>query len=406
MSAEAAPEAPAAAAPRPRRRAAAGLVFVSVFLSIAVGAHLYLAQRLALAPQWPAGVSAALLAALALGFAALVTQAFVRRRGRVSGALAWTAYTWLGLAFLLLVAALAGDLALGLLGMAAPAELAAGPAPERARALAVGAVGLGMAATALRRCLAGPELRRVEVPLARWPQALDGYRIVQLSDVHIGPLLDRRFAASLAERVNALAPDLVVVTGDLVDGGVGRVGAEVEPLGALRARDGVWFVTGNHDYYSGADDWVARMSALGWRALRNERVAIERPGASFELAGVDDHHGALVEPGGGEDLARALGGRDPERPVVLLAHDPATFRRSSRMGVDLQLSGHTHGGQIWPFRWAVRITVPWIAGLYRVGEAAVYVSRGTGFWGPPMRLGAPAEITELVLRATAGFARA
>ncbi|HSJ96755.1 MAG TPA: metallophosphoesterase [Myxococcota bacterium] len=387
-------------AARPARRRTAGRVFLVVFLSVAIGAHLYLAHRLALAPAWPAGVRTALLAALGVGFVALLTQAFVRRRvGRAVGALAWTAYTWLGLAFLLLVASFASDLALALLGAAAPAGMADGEGIARARALGVGVVGVSVSALAMRRGLSAPELRRVEVALARWPRALDGFRIVQLSDVHLGPLLDRRFAASLAARVNALAPDLVVVTGDLVDGGVRRIGAEVEPLGALRARHGVFFVTGNHDYYSGADDWVARMKGLGWRALRNERVAIEIGGAAFDLAGVDDHHGALVEPGGGEDLARALDGRDPERPVVLLAHDPATFRRAARRDVDLQLSGHTHGGQIWPFRWAVRLTVPWVEGLHRVGRSALYVSRGTGFWGPPMRLGAPAEITELVLRA-------
>ena len=389
----------AGAAPRPTRRRAAGLVFVAVLLAVASSAHLYLAQRLALAPDWPAGVRAVLLAALGLGFAALLAQAFVRRRlRRVLRALAWVAYGWLGLAFLLLVAGLASDLALALLGAAAPAGMADATELARGRALVVGAVALGASGIALRRALAGPELRRVEVPLARWPRGLDGFRIVQLSDLHLGPLLDRRFAASLAERVNALAPDLVVVTGDLVDGGVRRVGAEVEPLAALRARHGVWFVTGNHDYYSGADDWVARMEALGWRALRNQRVVIEADGGRFELAGVDDHHGALIEPGGGEDLARALAGRDGTLPLVLLAHDPATFRRAARAGVDLQLSGHTHGGQIWPFRWAVRLTVPWVEGLHRVGASTLYVSRGTGFWGPPMRLGAPAEITELVLR--------
>lgn len=388
------------AAARPARRRTAGVVFLVVFLSIAVGAHLYLAQRLALAPGWTPGVRAALVATLALGFLALVTQAFVRRRaGRATAALAWAAYTWLGLAFLLLVAAGASDVALGLLGMASPAGASDPRTVARVQALVVGLAGLGLAGVALRRGLAPPALRRIEVPLARWPRALDRFRIVQLSDVHLGPLLDRRFAASLAARVDALAPDLVVVTGDLADGSVGRIGAEAEPLGALRARHGVFFVTGNHDYYSGADDWVARMTRLGWRALRNARVTLERDGARFDLAGVDDHHGALVEPGGGEDLDRALEGRDPDRPVVLLAHDPATFRRASRAGVDLQLSGHTHGGQIWPFRWAVRLTVPWVAGLYRERASAIYVSCGTGFWGPPMRLGAPAEITELVLRA-------
>ncbi len=387
-------------ATRAVRRTTAGLMFLAVFVSIAVGAHLYLAQRLVWAPDWAPGVRRVLLAGLALGFAALLSQAFVRRReGRVYGALAWGAYGWLGLAFLLLVTTLAGDAGLALLGVAAPEGWSDGSMVTRGRALGVGAVGFGLAGFALRRGLAGPELRRVEVALARWPRALDGFRIVQLSDIHIGPLLDRRFAASLVQRVNALAPDLVVITGDIVDGSVRRIGDEVAPLGGLRASHGVFFVTGNHDYYSGADDWVARMTSLGWRALRNERVAIEAGGAGFDLAGVDDHRGSMVEPGGGEDLERALAGREPERPVLLLAHDPGSFRRASQMGVDLQLSGHTHGGQIWPFRWMVRATVPWVAGLYRVGASAVYVSCGTGFWGPPMRLGAPAEITELVLRA-------
>ncbi|MEB2345009.1 MAG: metallophosphoesterase [Deltaproteobacteria bacterium] len=397
---------PAARPAARSRRVTAGLAFLAVFLTLALAIHAYLAQRLVLAPAWPGAWQAAGLGLLGAGFTALLVQVFVRRRtSRALGVLAWSAYTWLGLVFLLLVATLASDAALALLGAAEPAGATGGVAPARVRALVAAVVGLSLAAAALRGGMAPPSLVRVEIPLARWPRALDGFRIVQLSDLHLGPLLDRRFAASLVERVTALAPDLVVVTGDLVDGGVGRVGDEVAPLGALRARHGVWFVTGNHDYYSGADDWVARVSALGWRALRNERVAIGADGAGFDLAGVDDHHGALVGPGGGEDLERALAGRDPERPVVLLAHDPATFRRAARREVDLQLSGHTHGGQIWPFRWAVRLTVPWVEGLHRVGRSTLYVSRGTGFWGPPMRLRAPAEISELVLRYPGGSAQ-
>lgn len=379
------------------RRAVAGIAFLTIFLGVAIGAHLYLAQRLALDPGWDGSLRVALAAVLAGGFLAIVVQAFLRRRsGPVTRGLAWVAYGWLGFAFLLLISTLASDVALVLLGFAAPAGFPDGEAAARVRAFAVGGAGLALGALALRNGLSGPAVRLVEVALPRWPAALDGFRIVQISDVHIGPLLDRRFAAAVAAQVNALAPDLVAVTGDLVDGSVARIGEEVEPFGAIRAKHGVYFVTGNHDYYSGASGWVERMRTLGWHALRNERVRIA---GAFDLAGVDDRHGSLVEPEGGEDVPRALEGRDPASPVVLLAHDPATFHRASKAGVDLQLSGHTHGGQIWPFRWIVRLTVPWVAGLHRVGESRIYVSRGTGFWGPPMRLRAPAEITEIILRA-------
>ena len=371
-------------------------------LSVGIGMHAYLAERLLLAPAWPHAVRAVGLAALALAFAAVVVRIFSRRRvGALSTALSWFAYSWLGLAFLLVMITLASDAVLALVGAALPSGAGTGDllVLARGRALGVAAVGLAAGAVALRQGLAPPRVQRIEIALARWPRALDGFRIAQISDLHLGPLLERRFASAVAARVNELDADLVAVTGDLVDGSVARVGAEVEPLAALRARHGVFFVTGNHDYYSGADGWVARVIELGWRALRNERVALGGAGAGFDLAGVDDRHGSLVEPGRGEDLARALADRDPARPVVLLAHDPTTFKAASRHGVDLQLSGHTHGGQIWPFRWFVRAVVPWVEGLHRVGGSALYVSRGTGFWGPPMRLGAPAEITEITLRA-------
>jgi uncharacterized protein len=221
---------------------------------------------------------------------------------------------------------------------------------------------------------------------------------VQISDLHLGPLLDRRFAAAVVAAANALAPDLVAVTGDLVDGSVERVGAEAAPLGELSARDGVFFVTGNHDYYSGVDAWVERVRALGIRVLRNERVTVGDGAAAFDLAGVEDHHAHLVSTRHREDVPGALAGRDAARPVVLLAHDPQTFPAAAALGVDLQLSGHTHGGQIWPFAFLVRLATPFVAGLHRRGGSQLYVSRGTGFWGPAMRVLAPAEITELVLR--------
>ncbi len=388
------------------RRAAALAAFVTVLVAVLAGGHWYIARRLILDPGRPEPWRTLALAALAVLAATLVLQPIGERLLAPLAArlLAWPASLWMGFAFLLLVLLGASDLLLGLGGAAAWAAGARPGAPEPAagaRALLVALAALAIGAHALRSALRPPALHRVELHLPRWPRALDGFRIVQLSDLHVGPILGRRFAESLVERVNALRPDLIAVTGDLVDGGVRKLRDEVEPFAALRAEHGVFFVTGNHDHYSGADAWVRRVGELGMRALRNERVEVRRGDAVFDLAGVDDAHGHLMSGSGGEDLGRALAGRDPARPLILLAHDPSTFSRASRLGVDLQLSGHTHGGQIWPFGWMVRLAVRFVAGLYERNGSRLYVSRGTGFWGPPMRLGAPAEITEIALQSGA-----
>jgi predicted MPP superfamily phosphohydrolase len=294
---------------------------------------------------------------------------------------------------------LASDAVIGLLTIAQPdAAWLDGLGIARLRAALVSAATAGISIVAVRNGLAPPSTARVAITLPDLHDAFDGFRIVQISDIHIGPLLDRRFAAEVTARVNALEPDLIAVTGDVVDGRVGRLGAEVEPFKELRAPHGVWFVTGNHDFYSGADLWTERLSAIGMRPLRNEHVTIEvGADAAFELAGVDDHHGSMLEEAAGEDLDRALQGCDPNRPVILLAHDPSSFKRAIPQRVGLQLSGHTHGGQIWPFHWAVRAAIPWVKGHHQVGASQLYVSCGTGFWGPPMRLGTKSEITLLTL---------
>jgi hypothetical protein len=384
---------PAPVARSSPQRVALVLLFVLLALSALAGAHAYIAQRLVLDPGLGGPARALALAAIiGLGVGAVATPGLERWLApRVLRVVAFPFLIWMGLFWLAFVALAFSDLVLALMGAAV--QDVSGPRAAL--------VGFGVAATAglaLRNGLRVPAVRRVEIALARWPQALDGFRIVQISDIHIGPLLGRGFAAALTERVNALAPDLVAVTGDLVDGPVERLRDDVAPFAGLCGRHGVFFVTGNHDVYSGGEPWVEAVRALGIRPLRNERVAIG--GADgFDLAGVDDHRGDWVH-GSTEDVAGALAGRDPARPVVLLAHDPGTFRRAAAAGVDLQLSGHTHGGQIWPFNFLVRLAVPWVAGLHRVGASQLYVSRGSGFWGPPMRLLAPAEITELVIRPT------
>lgn len=252
-----------------------------------------------------------------------------------------------------------------------------------AAAVAAGTVGYGTYGV-----LRGPRVKRVVVPLAKVPRAAHGYRIAVVSDIHIGPILGRAHTQRIVDTINAAQPDLVAVVGDLVDGTVENLGSAAEPLARLRARHGSFFVTGNHEYFSGADAWVDHVRELGLRPLRNDRVEIA---AGFDLAGVDDVAGE--SEGQGPDFARALGDRDRARAAVLLAHQPIVIHDAVRHGVDLQLSGHTHGGQLWPGNLLAELANPTVAGLERYGDTQLYVSRGAGAWGPPVRVGAPSDIT-------------
>ncbi len=379
------------------RKIGLGIAALGVFLLVFIGGHAYLANRLVVAPDLPGAWTSGLVAAIWLLAATLVLQPLAERLLplRVERLLVWPAAIWMGVAFLLLIALFFSDLLFVLLGAAGDVDPVGA---ARFRAVAVVALVGPAALIALRQGLARPAVKRIEVELPGWPASLDGLRIAQISDIHFGPILGRDFAEWLRDQVNALEPDLIAITGDLVDGPVGKHGDSVAPFADLRAPLGCYFVTGNHDHYSGARSWVDRVAALGITVLRNAHVVIETRGDSFVLAGVDDHRTRQMPGEGGEDLEAALAGIAPDRPIVLLAHDPTTFKKACRRGVELQLSGHTHGGQIWPFKYFVRLAMPFVAGLYRRGDATLYVSRGTGFWGPPMRLGAPAEITELTLR--------
>jgi hypothetical protein len=390
------PMSSAAPQSRTRSRSLLALAVLTLALGSVAAAHYYVVKGFVLDPALPEPWRALGVALVPLAFAGTFVQLALERSLRLPWLriVSWPFALWMGAFWLGFVALLFTDAAFTLMGAASSAsalEL------SRGRALAAGALVALAGSVALRSALRVPRVKRVEVALASWPRALDGFRIVQISDIHIGPILGRAFARELVERVNALAPDLVAVTGDLVDGGVEQVGGEVEPFGALRAKHGAFFVPGNHDFYSGLDGWLARVQALGMRVLRNERVAIEGA-AGFDLAGVDDHRGDW-RLGSSEDVGAALAGRDTQRAVVLLAHDPQTFAAACAAGVDLQISGHTHGGQIWPFKWIVRLATPFVAGLYRRGASQLYVTRGVGFWGPPMRLFAPSEIAEIVIRA-------
>lgn len=244
------------------------------------------------------------------------------------------------------------------------------------------------------------EMPEHAIRIARLPPALDGLRIVQLSDIHIGPTIDRRFLADVVAKTNALRPDLVVITGDLVDGSVGSLGGDVAELTNLRGRYGTAFVTGNHEFFSGVDPWMGHLRGLGIHVLANQRIAVGDPGpggAGFDLAGIHDAWGGRRGAQYAPDLAKAVAGRDPERALVLLAHQPRQIDDTEGFDVDLQLSGHTHGGQLWPFGGVAALAQPWLRGLHRRGDTRIYISQGTGYWGPPMRVGAPPEIASLIL---------
>jgi predicted MPP superfamily phosphohydrolase len=382
------------------------VIFLSIVLTTLLGLHYYLWSRLVrdphLPPPWHTIASAMLIAA-----AASVPATFLLRRAAPPALrlVAWPAFIWIGVMFLLVVTLAGTDLLRVMFALLRRATGNEAANPERraffARWLAGGAVatasGLGM--VAMRSALGPVAVRRVEVPLRRLAREQDGITLAQLTDLHIGPTIGQRDLSNLVVRTNALLPDVVVITGDLVDGSVDELRDTVAPLAELKAKYGVFFVTGNHEYFSGASAWVREISRLGIRVLRNERVTIGDRDTGFDLAGVDDRSAVRAsEEGHGEDLEKALAGRDPTRAVVLLAHQPRTVIDAARWGVDLQLSGHTHGGQIWPFGALVRLQQRFLAGLGRQGDTIIYVSRGTGYWGPPMRLFAPAEITQIVLR--------
>jgi predicted MPP superfamily phosphohydrolase len=389
-------------------------LFLLVALSVIGGMHAYLWLRLVRDPGLPEPWRRLLTALLAVLAVAVPLGLFLGRRatGWLARVAPNTSAAWLGVAFILFCAVAALDLLRATTGALVFLRewMRSQPSPPTdparrlfvARAVAGGAVLAAGGATAfgVRTALGPADIHEVPIRLERLPAALSGLTLAQISDLHVGPTIRDREVRRVVEQTNALRPDLVAITGDLVDGSVSELGAIVAELARLKARYGVVFVTGNHEYYSGAARWVEELKRLGIRVLQNERITVGDAGASLDLAGVDDWREASSFPGGYSGaLGRSLSGRDPERSLVLLQHQPRGMDEAVAGGVELQLSGHTHGGQIFPFNFVVAATYPYVAGLYRHPgtKGQIFVSRGTGFWGPPMRIGAPPEIAKIVL---------
>ena len=243
-----------------------------------------------------------------------------------------------------------------------------------------------------------PGVVEIKIPVVDLPLALHGFSIAQISDVHVGPTIKRGFVEGIVRRVNELKADLIAVTGDLVDGSVQQLSAHTAPLAGLTARHGAYFVTGNHEYYSGERAWTEEIRRLGLRVLKNEHVVLKHDGASLILAGVTDYSAHHFDPAQRSDPAAALRGAPLDAGAkVLLAHQPSSAMAAANAGYDVQISGHTHGGQFWPWNLFVHFFQPFSSGLHRLKNLWIYVSRGTGYWGPPNRFGVPSEITRIRL---------
>ncbi|WP_330174003.1 metallophosphoesterase [Streptomyces sp. NBC_01498] len=416
-----------------------GVLMAVAAVALVAGAHYYIWRRL-VRDTTATGGTARRIGTVVVVALPLLAFAGVSV-GRVEGApfalkqiLGWPAYMWLATLLYLLLTLLVGEIVRPVLrrvlerraaapgeaetaertapveepatvgAPAAPAATTPPGAPERpaadpSRRLFVSRVVGGAAAAATlatvgygtANVLSGPTIKRVTVPLAKLPRSAHGYRIAVVSDIHLGPLLGRAHAQRIVDTINSTNPDLVAVVGDMVDGTVADLGPAAEPLAGLRAKHGSFFVTGNHEYFGDAREWIDRVRELGLHPLENAHVEL----AGFDLVGVNDLAGE--DEGEGPDFAKALGGRDPARTSVLMAHQPVVIHDAVEHRIDLQLSGHTHGGQMWPVNYIAAAANPTLAGLERYGDTALYVTRGAGAWGPPVRVGAPADVTVVQL---------
>ena len=377
-------------------------------IGIGILMHVYIGMRLI--PAAPVGIPLKWLAALLLVASVLLIPLGVAARNisqqPLSDRLAWVGLLAMGLFSSLLMLTVLRDILLLLLHIVNHFQ---GARAAEATADFIASSALGVPVLALLLTLLGvynarrnAVVKRIDVPIAGLAVALNGFTIVQISDIHIGPTIKREYVEKIVAAVNALKPDLIAVTGDVVDGSVSQLAAHTRPLGALSARHGTFLVTGNHEYYAGVDKWIVEFRKLGLNVLMNEHVVVNHDGARAIVAGVTDYGAGSFDPAHMSDPAKAMhGAPDDILFRLLLAHQPRSAPAASKAGFTLQLSGHTHGGQFLPWNFFVRLQQPFVHGLAKLNDLWVYTSRGTGYWGPPIRLAAPSEITRLRLVAGA-----
>jgi uncharacterized protein len=363
------------------------LTFLATVTTIWTLLHCYVGLRVLSGLDWSGPARAAAWVGVFLLAWAPFGAFFAGRseRGPAGPVLEWAGFTAMGLSSIVIVFSLVTDLL-----------------HVRSWGFEAGAVSAVILGGAVALTLVGsvharrPRIVQVKVPLDQLPRDLVGFRIVQLSDLHIGHTLKRRFVEWVVRTANALDPDLIALTGDVADGTVERLRDQVAPLEELSAPQGKFFVTGNHEYYWGAPKWMAEMERLGFTVLTNSHMVVTHGAARVLVAGVPDTASRSFT-GLASDPAAAVAGAAAADVHLLLAHQPRSAYQAAQAGFQVQLSGHTHGGQYFPFNLLVRFFQPFVWGLHRVDGMWLYVSRGTGYWGPPIRLGAPSEITVIEL---------
>jgi hypothetical protein len=364
--------------------------------------HGLVAWRLlpALDPAWAAGLAPVLLASALLLPMGLLAHRVAK--GALADRLAWVGLLCMGLFSSLLVLTALRDVLLAAVWAAAALGWSSAqallPGLRADSAVLVPLAALLVTVLGFWNARRTAKVVRVDVPVAALPAALEGFTVAQITDIHVGPTIKQHYLQAIVRKVNALEADMVAITGDLVDGKVHELADHVAPLAQLRSRHGSFFVTGNHEYYSGAHAWMAELRRLGVRVLMNEHVVLQQNQAAVVLAGVADFHADRFDPSHRSDPHAAIAGAPLDAGVrLLLAHQPRSAFEAAKAGFDVQLSGHTHGGQFWPWNLFVPLQQPFTAGLRKLQDLWVYTSRGTGYWGPPKRFGAPSEITLLRL---------
>ncbi len=366
-------------------------IFLTVVISLLVVCSIYLSSRFIAHSDWAADHPLIIFGGFSLFILLqIVGPKLYRSDAKNLKLIQWICYTTLGVFACLLFYSLMTDLVLAVVNLTGlpsdPAQI------ERTGFLVMVSLTAASAVIGVTQAKAGPKVYNVEIPIQNLPKEFDGLRIIQVSDLHVGPTIGRRYTQKVVSMVNHLQPDIVALTGDFVDGRVAQLRSEIQPIESLQSKFGTFFVTGNHEYYWGANEWLAEFERMGVKVLKNEHVQIRLNGSAIVLAGITDLSSRTADPVG------SLHGAPEDAIKILLSHQPGSYRIAEEAGFDLQLSGHTHGGQFFPWSMVVKLAHRFYKGLGKHKNMWVYVNRGTGYWGPPIRFTIPAEITNIRLR--------